>query len=101
MPGAPRICSCPRQRGTGIKETGSHPAYRWLTAPGAGLFSSNHQVCGLCFLWRHAPVVCWEVCMLPLNYAPKRRRGLDRASRTDYAPLGGWLHASSLCLTWC
>lgn len=47
---------------------------------------------------------CWEVCLLPLNYtpkAPKKRRGLDRASRIDYAPLGGWLCASSLGLTWC
>lgn len=41
------------------------------------------------------------VLVLLLNYSPKKRRGLDSVSRTDYAPLGGWLCASSLCLTWC
>lgn len=74
--------------------TGSHPACRWLAAPGAGLFSSNHQVCGLCFLCGGTPLWAAGKSVLPLNYAPKapkKRRGLDRASRTDYAPLGGWL----------
>lgn len=87
--------------GTGIRVTGFYRACRWLAAPGSGLFSSiHHEVacasCGGTPQWAPGKSA---YCFWPLNYTP-----LEEAwPRQDlyYAPLGRWLCAASLCLTWC
>lgn len=69
----------------GIWVVGSHRAGKWLVAPGAGLLSPVHCVCGLCFLWGHTPVGSWEICILPLavNWNLQKSHGLGRATRAD------------------